>query len=523
MKLLIVDDQRATLKGLADNIPWQEDGFDVVDTAANAMEARLSFGRGRPEVMLCDIEMPVENGIEFCRWVRQQGYGTKIIFLTCHADFQYAREAIELGASDYIVQPAAYETIRAKVKEVAEKLWAEARNRKWQDIGKSYAYNQKEIGSSLWHGYLLGTVNSRDFASLPSMPDMEGEGFLVLIQVLRWTAAPRLTEDLMASVFQSFAEDIFGALCSCVLSSYMETNTYALLIQAGPEVDISAGLGSRLQYLADACDMYMPCEIALYPSKACAMAGMPKEWRRLINARDQNITGKKGVLGDRGLPAGRRTDYRQQAAGWKLILEDKGPKAMEEAVRACLDQLAAEEDFTADTLACFSMDFHHLLVYLWEPKSRMAMLQQSADWQRLAHEAMRSVDQMKELIHQTLECYAKESDVSERSVTEQIVDYINENLWGEIRKENITEHVHLNGDYISRVFKKEMGISIKAYTIRQKLLEAQKLLRTTSLSVSNVAVQLGYGNFSHFSAAYKREFGITPTEEREKKDYRDPS
>ena len=130
---------------------------------------------------------------------------------------------------------------------------------------------------------------------------------------------------------------------------------------------------------------------------------------------------------------------------------------------------------------------------------------------------------MKELIHQTLECYAKESDVSERSVTEQIVDYINENLWGEIRKEDITEHVHLNGDYISRIFKKEMGISIKAYTIRQKLLEAQKLLRTTSLSVSNVAVQLGYGNFSHFSAAYKREFGITPTEEREKKDYRDPS
>ena len=56
MKLLIVDDQRATLKGLADNIPWQEDGFDVVDTAANAMEARLSFGRGRPEVMMTIAE-----------------------------------------------------------------------------------------------------------------------------------------------------------------------------------------------------------------------------------------------------------------------------------------------------------------------------------------------------------------------------------------------------------------------------------------------------------------------------------
>ena len=505
MKILIVDDQRATLKGLADNISWMEEGFDVVDTAANAMEARLSFGRGVPDVMLCDIEMPVESGIQLCRWVRQQGYQTKIIFLTCHEDFQYAREAIELGASDYIVQPAAYETIRDKVREVAEKLLTEARNRKWQDIGKSYAYNQKEIGSSLWHGYLLGTVNSMDFESLPSMPDREGEGVLVLVQILRWTAR-RLEEDLMASVLQSFAEDIFGAISSCVLTSYMEENTYALLIQTGPKGAIGGGdLNSRLQYLADACDMYMPCEIALYPSKACPVAGMPQEWWRLIKMRNQNITGKKGVFGDQGLPAGSLTDYRQQAMRWKSILEEKGPKAMEEDACACLDQLAAGEGFTADTLACFSMDFHHLLVYLWEPKSRMAMLQQSADWQRLAHEAMRSVDQMKELIHQTLDCYSKESDVSEPSVTQQIVDYINENLWGELRKEDITEHVHLNGDYISRVFKKEMGISIKGYIIRQKLLEAQKLLRTTSLSVSNVAVQLGYGNFSHFSAAYKRE------------------
>lgn len=516
MKLLIVDDQRVTLMGLAANIPWQEEGFDAVDTAANAMEARLSFGRGAPDVILCDIEMPVESGIEFCRWVRQQGYGSKIIFLTCHADFQYAREAIELGASDYIVQPAAYETIRTKVREVAEKLRAEDRNRRWQDIGKSYAYNQKEISSSLWHGYLLGTVNSGDFASLPSMPDRDGEGVLAVIQVLRWTADRKLEEDLMASVLQSFAEDIFGTLSSCILTSYMEADTYALLIQTEPGEDISGDLNSRLQYLADACDVYMPCEIALYPSKTCAITGMPKEWRRLLNVRDRNITGKKGVFGD-GLPAEGMTDYRQQAMRWKSILEEKGPKAMEEDACACLDRLAAAKGFTADTLACFSMDFHHLLVYLWEPKSRMAMLQQSADWQRLAHEAMRSVDQMKELIHLTLECYANEPDAGEPSVTQQIVDYINENLWGEIRKEDITEHVHLNGDYISRVFKKEMGISIKGYIIRQKLLEAQKLLRTTSLSVSNVAVQLGYGNFSHFSAAYKREFGITPTEEREQK------
>ena len=67
---------------------------------------------------------------------------------------------------------------------------------------------------------------------------------------------------------------------------------------------------------------------------------------------------------------------------------------------------------------------------------------------------------------------------------------------------------------MTRLFKKEMGISIKAYVIQQKLLEARRLLRTTNLTVSSVAVQLGYNNFSHFSAQYKREFGITPAEEQ---------
>ena len=93
MKLLIVDDQQATLQGLAENIDWAGEGFQSVETARNAMEARLSFRRQEPDVMLCDIEMPVETGMDLVRWVREQGYETRIIFLTCHTEFRYAQEA----------------------------------------------------------------------------------------------------------------------------------------------------------------------------------------------------------------------------------------------------------------------------------------------------------------------------------------------------------------------------------------------------------------------------------------------
>ena len=92
--------------------------------------------------------------------------------------------------------------------------------------------------------------------------------------------------------------------------------------------------------------------------------------------------------------------------------------------------------------------------------------------------------------------------------------FIQEHVYSDIRKDDITNLVHLNSDYVTRIFKKETGYSIKSYIIHEKMLAAKQLLQTTSLSVGSVAMQLGYNNFSHFSAAYKKEFGISPGEEK---------
>ena len=72
----------------------------------------------------------------------------------------------------------------------------------------------------------------------------------------------------------------------------------------------------------------------------------------------------------------------------------------------------------------------------------------------------------------------------------------------------------MNPDYLSRLFKNEKGISLKEYIIQQKMQSAQVLLRTTSLPVSIIASKLGYDNFSHFSQAYRKKMGISPTDER---------
>lgn len=191
MKLLIVDDQLATLTGLTQGIDWKSVGFTEVDTAQNAMEARISYAKGIPDVMLCDIEMPVETGIDLCTWVRAQEYKTKILFLTCHSDFTYAQEAIRLGVSDYIVQPAPYHRIREKVEKTIREIAMESSHSRMANLGKTYTSRQTEIHAAMLRDLLTGMIDAATLQELPDFPDFSHDSHLVLIQLVQQTEKMR--------------------------------------------------------------------------------------------------------------------------------------------------------------------------------------------------------------------------------------------------------------------------------------------------------------------------------------------
>lgn len=123
MNLLIVDDQKTIVNGLRDGIDWKASGIDEVHTACSAREAKLVLMNFDIEILLTDIEMPEENGMELLEWTKTRYPEIVAIFLTSHADFEYARQAIKLGSFDYILQPARYEDVQ----HVVERAVAEAR------------------------------------------------------------------------------------------------------------------------------------------------------------------------------------------------------------------------------------------------------------------------------------------------------------------------------------------------------------------------------------------------------------
>ena len=82
------------------NLPIKE-----VTAAYNVLEAKSVLEKQRVDIVICDIEMPKYSGLDLLEWVRQRGMEQEFIFLTCHADFDYAAQALRYKADAYITKP----------------------------------------------------------------------------------------------------------------------------------------------------------------------------------------------------------------------------------------------------------------------------------------------------------------------------------------------------------------------------------------------------------------------------------
>ncbi|OYP52259.1 hypothetical protein CG709_02250 [Lachnotalea glycerini] len=102
------------------------------------------------------------------------------------------------------------------------------------------------------------------------------------------------------------------------------------------------------------------------------------------------------------------------------------------------------------------------------------------------------------------------------SVTEQLKQYIDKNYQQEIRRDELAELVYLNTDYMSRIFKKEVGVSISNYLLSKRVEEAKKLLSQSELPINSVSIYVGYSNFSYFTKMFRENTGYSPLEYRRK-------
>ena len=105
-KVLLVDDEPIIVEGLSRSIPWERWNCRVVATANDGTEGKNLIEKERPDIVFMDICMPEMNGLQMIAALNSQFPDLEVSVLTGYRDFEYAKEAIRLGVTRFLLKPS---------------------------------------------------------------------------------------------------------------------------------------------------------------------------------------------------------------------------------------------------------------------------------------------------------------------------------------------------------------------------------------------------------------------------------
>lgn len=121
LKVLVVDDEAVVRRGIVLGVDWAKLGCAVVGEAADGEGGLALAEQCRPNLIITDIRMPQKDGIAMLKALRERGCSAHVIVLTAYGDFAYARDALKLGADDYLLKPFRDQELESAVLKILQK------------------------------------------------------------------------------------------------------------------------------------------------------------------------------------------------------------------------------------------------------------------------------------------------------------------------------------------------------------------------------------------------------------------
>lgn len=133
-KVCFVDDETINYQLFEKMVPWEEKGFQVVGTAADGLEALRMYERLQPDLIFMDIQLPLMDGLECVRCIREENQDVQIVIVSAYSDFSYAQKAIRYGVQDFLLKPVSRMMLNQQVDKIRKTLDARQKPEKSRDI-----------------------------------------------------------------------------------------------------------------------------------------------------------------------------------------------------------------------------------------------------------------------------------------------------------------------------------------------------------------------------------------------------
>ncbi len=532
IKVLIVDDEVMVRVLLSKLVDWKEFDMEIVALAEDGLQALQTVQEREIDLVVADIRMPGLDGIGFIKKIRELGYGTKVIFVSGHKQFEYAQSGIQFGVDDYILKPIKKDKLSAALEKIKEKIEEEQKgNTNIKRIEDELQSSRKMLRNGLVKRLLdeeitgsrpedLLGINQQYMCSF-SEGEFLGGVFRIDVEGLSGGLTPELK---MSDGICAEFEKTVGPFCYELITE-IKGRTVILLLNYGKQREQAVYEALKLAFKNSAAfiDRFNDLIFTLGVGKP---QDEPKLFKRsylqaveCVKSRIVKGLGKIIFYTDHFehyvnmeelFPLGKQRQFenaveiQDQNQCIKLAKEIMEPVFLKEnpdyiEIRAVM-QVALE--------------------IFWRGMQQAGECEEECRQASCHFDDCNSIDLLlKELLKLFRECIScmKEKNGSENPFVVAAKNYIKENFGNKITLMDIATVIHLNPVYFSILFKRETGAGFMDYLTEYRIEQAKGYLRNNQYSVAQIAEMVGYGDSRHFSKMFKQVVGIPPVEYRKNK------
>lgn len=536
LKVFLVEDEIVMREGIKNNIPWEREGFEFAGEASDGELAYPLIQKTRPDILITDIKMPFMDGLELSRLVKQEMPDIKIVILSGYDEFEYAKEGISIGITDYLVKPIGGAQLLEAIKKVGKMVEEEKQQKLFlktfekermenaqlarQRFFRSLVSGKQPVSVLLKEGREVGmdlAANRYNIVLFQVFADGEVEGYseeqnTVTCEIEEMTEA--MPEVLMVELgvegWAFILKEQGDAKLEQVEQEFLQ-KLQAVIGDARGGIEYFGGVGSPVGRLSELNKCFEEA------SRAFAYRYLMTR-NQIIRSTDHPENSSQDEELKLSALNVEKLDRKIVERFLKTGIKSEIPHFMDEYFESLGERNVQSLLFRQYV----AMDMYIAAVSVLESMGYQSeiLVERCGDFQTMTT-VLTTAEQTKEYLRKIFETVMElRETVSQKkysSLLKEARSYIEQHFDNEnISLNTVAASVNLSPNHFSTIFSQETGQTFIEYLTYVRMEKAKELLRSTSMKTAEIGYAVGYKDAHYFSYLFKKTQECTPREFRTK-------
>ena len=530
LKVFLAEDEFIIREGIKNNIDWQAHGYEFCGEASDGELAFPLIQKTRPDILITDIKMPFVDGLALSRLVKKELPETEIIILSGYEEFDYAKEAIQIGVARYLLKPINGETLLQEIDSVAEIILGKQKEKEIREkYQKEMEENSLRDQMDLFQHLVTGDCSMEELLSVADKLDLKIMAPWYSIVLLKIQSMKHDYEEYSGSIVVVDERIAKLAEPEHVLVFDRALEGRAFLFKADSEEEL---LAYQKEYLGDVKEVLSGYANLRYfggiGTPVNRLREIPASFEDASHAFAHRYLVAESCILDSSLlmqeGAAEHEDFRISAVNPEQIDRAK----MQEFLRTgdldevvyFVDEFFGKLDGGAMKSRIFrqyiTMDAYFSIVDFLKglglQKDEIEAPDQDGS---ILQDEKSAMDYIVRIMNKALVLREKKASSRYEDVVSEVIHYIEDNYAQEELSLNLlASHVNFSPNHLSMIFSQQTGQTLIRYLTDYRMNRAKELLRCSSKKSSVISMEVGYKDPHYFSYLFKKTQGMTPTQYR---------